>query len=257
MTKFPFIGEVDMSKLVFLPQKATKNGQKIVEICRDATSTTNNKLLFSLCPDPRLPYDCRFRLDSVREDSNEPNPGARRGLVVYIQDEAALAALQKLDEMAIDVAFENRKEWFKNGDKMERNEVRNRYKHLVFYAKEEDKQLSCKFKVKCPPSAVPTKLLRLREDNVIVENGASIDDISLPGAKVAATISIYSMWFMAGGASFGISMQAEDLAIVPGSAKIQNHFATKRELDEISYEQSDKVPKLDPENEVDDDDSPM
>lgn len=209
---YPFIGDVDTEKVSFGPM-TTENNRQFVLLHKDNTSTkTSNKLVFNLCSDPRSPFACRYRLDVVREDQD----GSRRGLAVKIEDEACLKALQTLDEHVIAHAKKNSKEFFKKSN-MTHEEIMARYKPLVSKAQEDDEFYSIKFKVKCKGYA--TTLHLLNGDTTIEENGATIEDISQPGAKVAPILSAYQLWFMAGGATFGVSLQAEKMIVLPGAPK--------------------------------------
>jgi hypothetical protein len=72
--------------------------------------------------------------------------------------------------------------------------------------------------VKTGNSAVPTKLHLKEPDGRIRKNGATIDDLMLPGALIVPVVSTYSVWFM--GSSFGISFQAESIVVVsPGQER--------------------------------------
>lgn len=209
---YPFVGDIDTTKVSFGPMM-TENNRQFVLIHRDNTSTkASNKLVFNLCSDPRSPFACRYRLDVVREDQD----GSRRGLIVKIENDACLAALKTLDEHVIAHAKKNSKEFFKKSN-MTHEEIMARYKPLVSKAQEDDENYSLKFKVKC--KGYPTALHLLNEDKTIEENGATIEDISQPGAKVAPILSAYQLWFMAGGATFGVTIQAEKMVVLPGAPK--------------------------------------
>ena len=224
---YSFIGDIDTTKVVFLPFQQ-KDGRSMVEICKDKSSTTKNKLVFNLCPDVDSKFPTRYRLDSVRDDQD----GSRRGLTVSIGDTSAVKQLTMLDDHLVATAVANSKEWFKKT--LTEIEVRARYKPIVFFAQEDDSVPSCKFKVKC--TKYPTKL-HLSEGDMIYENGGKLEHLN-KGASVAPILSIYSVWFMGGGSSFGISMQAEEMVISAGdeSTPLAN-FNVKRALQVVTTDE--------------------
>ena len=205
---YDFLGDLDMTKVVFLPVKKGNNNQNIVEICKDSSSTVRNKLIFQLCADIDDPCKTKYRLDSVPENSD----GSRRGLTVYVHEEEAKNALAKLDEMVLSAAQENCKEWFGKAS-ISAEELRFRYKPLLVKKEEEDTH-STKFKVKC--GNYPTRLHSIKEDGTIVRNGAHLEDLLLQGGTVVPILSVFSIWFMAN--QFGVSMQAEEMIIKKGSS---------------------------------------
>ena len=220
---YPFVGEIDMSKVHFGPMINDGTKQK-VEIHKDGSSTKpKNKLIFNLCTDPREPLECRYKLDTVREDQD----GSRRGLVVKIQDPECLKALQALDDAVIAHALKNCKELFKKN--LSEDEIRLRYKPLVFKAKDEDEEFSVKFKVKC--KGYPTELHLLHDDNTIEEKAGTLEHLSENGAYACPILSAYGLWFM-GGNSFGITIQAEKMVVKPGAPRATlSEFCSKTPLE--------------------------
>ena len=221
---YPFVGDIDMTKVHFGPFLNIDNKQR-VELHKDNTATKSNKLVFNLCDDPSEPFACRFRLDTVRDDQD----GSRRGLIVKLEDPAVLNALTALDDAVVAAAMRNSKEWFKKT--LTEAEIRLRYTSLVYKPKEEDLVSCTKFKVKC--KMYPTKLHLLRDDGKIVPDGGTLDDISYNGAMVAPILSAYGLWFMGGGSSFGVTIQAEEMVVKPGSAPValSNFCASKRSIE--------------------------
>jgi hypothetical protein len=208
---YPFVAEIDMTKVHFGPM--VNDGKQKVEIHKDNTSTkSSNKLIFNLCRDPREPFGCRFKLDTVREDQD----GSRRGLIVKLEDHNVLAALQALDDHVIAHAMKNCKEFFKKSS-MTEADVRLRYKPLVLKVQEDDDFHCTKFKVKCKGWA--TELHLLHDDMTIETQAGSLDHISQYGACVAPILSAYALWFMGGGTSFGITIQAEKMVVKPGTPR--------------------------------------
>lgn len=220
----PFIGDLAIDKVHF-GRMINDGSKQSVALHRDDTSfKPSNKLVFNLCPDPRKPFACRYKLDTVREDSD----GSRRGLMVRLQDERTLAALKQLDDLAVSTALSNCKEWFKKPT-MSEAEVRLRYKPLVL---EDGGEHYLKFKVKC--KGYVTELHLLREDNTVEENGGTLEHISEYGAFVAPILCCFSVWFMGGGTSFGISAQAEKMVVRPGAPRpALSDFCCEEPLDVV------------------------
>ena len=81
------------------------------EIHRDNTSTNKgNKSVFNLCDEVRSPFECRYKLDTVRDDQDGPC----RGLTVKIPHHHVLSrALRALDDHVIAHALKNSKDFFK------------------------------------------------------------------------------------------------------------------------------------------------
>lgn len=204
---YDFIGDVDIKQVVFGPFTTVDQKQR-VDVFRDATS---KKLLFNLCPNAETLFDSRYRLDTPAEGSD----GSRRGLTVALNDERARQSLQMLDDRIVETAVANSKEWFKK--KLSEVEVRARYKPLVFRANDDDLFACTKFKVKC--AKFPTKLHLTLPDGVRVPEGGSLDDLGQRNVKVAPILSIFGLWFMGGGSTFGVSMQAEEILILRGDTE--------------------------------------
>ena len=85
----------------------------------------------------------------------------------------------------------------------------------------------------------------LQLNGKIIENGASLDDIN-KGSLVAPILSIFNVWFMRGGSSFGISMQAEEMIIKPGSVTPPlSSFTSKRSIECVTLEEMEEGDKED------------
>jgi hypothetical protein len=204
---YEFVGDLDVSKVVFKPLAMDK-GIPRVEIAKDAS--TKSKFFFNLCKKATEPFELRYRLDSVQEGSD----GSRRGLSVKIQDEQVKKVLQELDEAVVAAGVANCKEWFKKSQ-MSEMEVRARHKPLLVFSEDNPDECSLKFKVKC--AQYKTKLHLLQEGNNVVMNGATLDDLNERTTRIAPILSIYSVYFMGGGSQFGISIQAEEMFVLPGA----------------------------------------
>ncbi len=252
---YPFIAEIDVSKVHFSPLLMEGSRQK-VEMYKDNSSTkTSNKLVFNLCADPREPFACRYKLDTVREDQD----GSRRGLIVKLEDPIALAALQALDDHVMAYALKNCKDFFKNQN-MTETDVRQRYRPLVFKAQDQDEFFCTKFKVKCKDW--PTELHLLHDDKTLEHRGGSLEHISQYGASVAPILTAYGLWFMGGGLSFGVTIQAEKMVVKPGAPRpLFSEFCNK----DTPFEFTTRKRMRDDDDEMlntravelDDDDTPM
>ena len=210
----PYVGDMDMSKIVFGPCEI-KDGKTKVEVYRDGTSTANNNKInkLALCKDAMVPMETRFSLDNVREDSGNPY---RRGLGITVTDPNTIRALRALDEVIVKAAIANSKDWFKKKEPLSEDAVRVRYKPLLGPLKEGDETDGVKVKVKCPGVSYPTSLHHRDVDGRHHKNGGRIEHLTR-GAKVVPIVSAsYGLWFMGGGTQFGLSLQAEDMIIIPG-----------------------------------------
>jgi len=204
----PFVGVFSSDDVVFGPFQNDGKKQK-VELFRGKSSTGRMlPLTFNLTSDCKKPFVCRFKLDQVREDQD----GSRRGLMVRIEDEESLKGLTALDDAVVAHALKNSKEIFKKTN-MTEAEVRMRYRPLVMKAREEDEGFSIKFKVKCKKN--PTSLHLLDNDGLIAKDQGTLEQLSQHGVSVAPILNCYSLWFMGGGTSFGITVQAEEMVILP------------------------------------------
>lgn len=207
----PFVADVDMSKVHILPMVQDKDRKK-VDIYRDASSTTNyNRLEFQLCASEEEPLTTRFRLD----DPQDKDP-TRRGLSCIVEDAKVIAALKTLDERIVAYAVANSKELFKRV--LSEEAVRTKYKPLVAHEKDDPElPMLTKFKVKCTGSRVPTRILRLTGPGKVAR--ATEDSIGNRGSKVVPVVSVLGLWFFAGDAQFGATVQAERLIVTPVEAR--------------------------------------
>jgi hypothetical protein len=208
-----YIAEYDASKMHFEKMTLGGSGQKQVLVYRDATSTSaSNRLEFQLCADVAAPLDCKYRLDTVKDDGNP----LRRGQKVKLTDAMTLAALRAIDEKIVATAIERSAEWF--GKTLPAEQVRMRYKPIAEVRRDGDDHHEMKFTVKMPGGAVPTKL-HLWEDGQVVPNAAQPEHLELSGAKVVPIVSAYSLYFLGGGTQFGLSFQAEKMIVTPGGPR--------------------------------------
>lgn len=223
----PFVGTVDFSQLHFGAVDNSNNKTR-VEIFKDGSSTApKNRLnMLNLCKDANAPISTRFALDLVRDDGN-PN---RRGLALWITDEDTLRAFAQLDERIIEEATLRSKEWFKGGKQLTKDQVKGRYKPLVEAASDEDPRMYMKIKIKTGTEKYPTTLHRCDEKtSEVVLHGATVDDLTVGASVVPLVSASYGLWFMMGGATFGLSMQAEEMIVTPGfkdNGDDLSHFAS-------------------------------
>ena len=243
---YPFIGEMNPSEIYFTPI-VMENGKQKVELFRDNSSTKpSNKVVFNLTADITEPFEAKYPLDAIREDSD----GSRRGFTLKVQDAECERKLREFDDTVIATAMKNSKEWFKKSN-MTEDEVRLRYKPILTRAKEEDDYYSIKFKVKC--LKYPTRLHLFNKDGTgVLVNKGTLDDISKPGCKVAPILTAYSVWFM-GGTSFGVTLQAEEMVIEAGDSgpQLSNFINKKRKVEmiEAASEANDVIRLQDEEGE--------
>lgn len=211
-TEVPYIGKMDMSALAFGPVETNANKVR-VDVYRDSSgmSRANRINRVALCRDAKFPMETRFALDSVREDAKDPN---RRGLGITVSDTDTITALRALDERIIQAAMVNQKEWFRKT--LTEEQIRARYKPLLGKLTEADETEGVKVKVKCPGSQVPTALHLRTGDGLHRKNGGRVDHLTR-GAKVVPIVSAsYGLWFMGGATQFGLSLQAEEMIVIPG-----------------------------------------
>lgn len=200
----PHVSHIDFSTIAFGPVEATGMSHK-VQVYRDASSLQNkNKYRMNLCSDARSPITCPWGLDATQENDE------RRGMALWIKDEDTLRALQSLDELLIQKAVENSKEWFKKT--LSEDQVRLRYKKIVDKRREEDEFHTMKVKVKCG-GKVPTAMhLRAHDSEHHEVHTGTPEDIVSRGEVVPIVSASYGLWFTSTG--WGLSLQVEDMIII-------------------------------------------
>lgn len=233
----PFIGDIDLSK-VHCKDIDYDGTKKRVEIFADASSLTGrNKIWVQLCRDEDSALETRYGLDPVKEDQKDKT---RRGLAVRITDPATIAACRAFDEAIIKAATENSEKWFKRV--LTEEQVRCNYKPLLYTPNNDPEGTYCmKFKIKCPGSAVPTRI-----GQVFAQNKSKPCDetrLETMGAKVVPIVSAHSIWFMgAAGRDFGVSFQAEELLIttLPAARGALSNFILKRPIEMVDHSSGDE-----------------
>lgn len=220
----PYINDISTEKLHFGPFVTEKNKQK-VEMFMNATESKNNRIVVNLAQDfmdSASHNVCRFGLDSVTEDQD----GSRRGLRVKLHDEKSIRTLQEVDERVLRHALQNCEKFFKRAN-MTYEDVKSRYQSPLIANM--NGEFDIKFKVKCKGS-VPTELhLRTRDGEVQVHAG-TLEHLT-KGVLVAPVVTIYGLWFMCGGAKFGLTVQAEKMIVTESDPPNPlADFCTKSEL---------------------------
>lgn len=239
----PFVGDVDVTKIVFGPYE-TIGGKQKVSIYRDSSSTQRNNMFHEVnfCADAAFPMATRYPLDEKRKDdkpvTNDTGDakGDRRGLAIKVEDPRAVSALLRLDEKVVEEAIKQSKTWFKR--ELTREQVLARYKP-VLSKKDDDEPYVMKIKVKIG-GVKPTDLHLAMDSGRIRKKAGRPEDLNW-GAHVVPICSFsYGLWFMGGGTSFGVSFQAEDMIVIPGATEGDSlsKFASSIPL-EVSDEEPD------------------
>lgn len=233
--QMPHISEYDVDAITFGPvEYAGKNKDKVkVDMFRDGTSSakTNRFNRFNLCRDASEPMITKYALDTVREDSNNPD---RRGLMIRVSDPVTRKTLEAIDELVIKKAVECSKEWFGKAGKplaqpLSEAVVRDRYQPLIFYKDEGDEEKVIKIKVKTGGDYPTT--MHLDEDGRFRKYGGKAEHLT-QGAGVVPVVSMsYGVWIIPGG-KFGVTMQAEEMMVSPGEgvADDLSHFASSKPI---------------------------
>jgi len=231
----PHISEYDINAITFGPvEYAGKSKDKVkVDMFRDGTSSakTNRFNRFNLCRDASEPMITKYALDTVRDDSSNPD---RRGLMIRVSDPVTCKTLEEIDELVIRKAVECSKEWFGKSGKplaqpLSEAVVRDRYQPLIFLKDEGDGEKVIKIKVKTGGDYPTT--MHLDEDGRFRKYGAKAEHLT-QGASVVPVVSMsYGVWIIPGG-KFGVSMQAEEMMVTPGEggADDLSHFASSKPI---------------------------
>jgi hypothetical protein len=229
------ISEYETHTITFGPvEYAGKNKDKVkVDMFRDGTSSakTNRFNRFNLCRDASEPMITKYALDTVREDSNNPD---RRGLTIRVSDPITRKALEDIDDIVIKKAVECSKEWFGKAGKplmqpLSEAVVRDRYQPLVFFKEEGDDEKVVKIKVKTGGD-YPT-VMHLKENDRYRKNGGKAEHLTQNVGVVPVVSMSYGVWIIPGG-KFGVTMQAEEMMVTPGQGAEDDlsHFASSKPI---------------------------
>ena len=198
----------NFSRLYATPVVKQGMGKKKVDLFMDETSTSSgNKIKFQLCDSDLKPITTKYPLDQVRDDGDP----TRRGQMVIVDDPATVDALLAFDKRMIELAVQHSKDWF--GSVKTEEQVRPCYKSVLTRLTEED-DYSMKFKVKCQGAAYPTKILRMKDAAKGELVPAKENILGAKNAKIVPILSAYGVYFISGGAQFGVSFQAESIIVV-------------------------------------------
>ena len=216
MPSYSHIGEFDMKAVTYGPTKNI-DGKLQVEIFRDGTSTgkQNRFTRVNLCKDEAAPMEPLWDLDGVRDDQANPD---KRGWAIKVTDEATRTALQELNESLVQEAMKRSKEWFK-GKQLDEATIRDRVHPLLNKHAREDGEVDyVKIKIKFGKALYPTKIHIKQPDGSYDKEAGTVEDLTR-GALVVPVVSWsspMSVWFMAGGSKFGLSLLAEELFVTRG-----------------------------------------
>lgn len=246
-----FAGNVDFSTLEFgkLETDPMTKRQYV------PVTLAGRKPRFSLCKDDSDMLVTPFALDIPQEAGKD----ARRTQTALAHSTDLQDAMRAIDEAVVKMAMSESKNWFKAV--LSEEVIRSRYKSCMQTKDGQDSPL-IRFKVKCPPSKYPTdiycQLSGETQDGKMQYRRSDHNALCKKGASVYPTVSMVEVWFMSGGSSFGISMQAEELLMVEGeSHNPLKRFKTKHPselLPEASSHRQDDLcispPTRDPHDDV-------
>lgn len=229
----PLCSEIDLGKCKFTPMYKADDRQRV-----DITLQTGRKVLFQLC-DVHEPCKCKYPLDRVQEDAADKT---RRGQALILTDPNVVDNFRALDERIIELAMEHQKDWFKAKTPLSEDTIRDRYRSILRKYNEEDEHYYIKFKVKVDGSRVPTKLHKVNADGKVAENRGRVEDLERHECTMAPILSAFGLYFTGGGASFGISFQAEEIVYTSPSKQPLSNFSSKRpiEVTDVSDEIGDE-----------------
>ncbi len=233
-----FIGDLDMSKIRFSAMYM-KEGRQHVDVYPE--DSRSSKLEFNLCRDCQEPFPARYGLDPVRDDQPDKS---KRGQLIQIVDPKVAEAFEALDETIIAAAVANSQEWFRSKTPLSEEMIRGRYTKIL---KQEEDIPTMRFRVKLSTAKVPTRLICMPEPGMFRQAPGREEELEHRGARLAPILSSgVGLWFMAGGAKFGISFQAEKMVYVPGAPPTAlSGFLTKR-----PYEMCDEEPESLPKKQI-------
>lgn len=195
--------------------KEKKKKQFRIPVYKNASSEEPRNQFNEVKFDPKFYLEAPYGLDEVQEGSSAD----RRGMVLKVEDEDTLEALRALDRLVLKTAVERSEEWFKSASPLPYAVVKDRYKPLLKEPTEKYNFYSIKVKVKCG-GQVPTKMHSQERMYTKKVAEGSTDDITR-GAHIVPIVSwAYGVYFA--GASFGLSVQVEQMLIVPAVAKVQS-----------------------------------
>ena len=217
ISSYAHICDFDMKAVTYGPTKNI-DGKVQVEIFRDCTSTAkqNRFTRVNLCKDAADPMVPLWDLDGLRDDQANPD---KRGWAIKVTDEGTRAALEGLNESLVQEAMKRSKEWFK-GKQLDEATIRDRVHPLLNKHAREDGEVDyVKIKIKCGKALYPTKIHIKQPDGSYDKNAGTVEDLTRDAlvVPVLSWSSPMSVWFMAGGSKFGLSLLAEELFVTRGA----------------------------------------
>jgi hypothetical protein len=196
----------DPKTIHFRQPSFNNKGQRIVEMSLDPVSLKwNDRLRMQICNDLNMCV-AMYNLSTPKEGQGD---GSRRDWKLIMHHSEAVDSLKNLEKHIINVAFENRKEWFPRKD-LTFEQIEEKFAGL-FKEKEGESSNSVQVKVKCPGSNSVTEI-KLLEDGKMTPG--TIDDLTR-NSEVIPIVSISNVWFMMEGAKFGVTLAAEKLLVKP------------------------------------------
>ena len=204
--KTPFAADLDWSTLEFgKVETDPTTKRKTIDV-----TLRGRKPLFSLCRDEDGMLPARYALDV-----GDPGKEARRGQCVWLEDEALQTSLKALEEVVLRQAVEHSTVWFQTKEPLSEEVVRSRFNS--FFRSSVDGRQSIKFKVKCPPSKVPTDIFLVEEKKTSWTRGTH-SALEKPNGRIWPELTLVNVWFMSGG-NFGLTLQAEKMLVIEGAAR--------------------------------------
>jgi len=197
-------------------------GQKNVDLSFDKSSTSySNRITFQIGKETK-PFVSKWALSVPREGED----GKRRSWEMNLDDEEAVKVLEDLDNLIIENAILNSREWFKKT--LNKDQIEARYKRLVKDPKNEGDKKTCFVKLNCPPSDRPTPIMKIVGEKKLSKG--CIEDLTA-NAEVIAIVRIPSIWFMSD--SFGATISVEKLIVKSVPKKSFDEFFSLSEKYEI------------------------
>lgn len=216
-SEYPHVAAFDMRDACYGPTKNV-DGSIQVELFKDGSNQLKSNMFnrINLCHDATNPMRPLWDVDAVRDDQSNVN---KRGWAIIVEDSRTLKALEDLDETLVQAAIKRSKEWFK-GKQLDESTIRDRHHPLVQTHEKDGAMFKyVKIKIKCGAAKYPTKVHLQQSPGGYQKAKGCVDDLTR-NDMVVPVVSLNhpnTVWFMAGGSKFGISLQAEELFVTQGS----------------------------------------
>jgi len=208
--------------LYFHTPTFNNKGQKNVDLSFDKTSTSySNRISFQIGTETK-PIISKWGLSIPREGED----GKRRSWELNLDDEETLKVLESLDQLILETAESNSREWFKKT--LNKDQIEARYKRIVKDPKNEGDKKTCFVKLNCPPSDRPTPIMKIVGEKKLAKG--CIEDLTA-NAEIITIVRIPSVWFMSD--SFGATISVEKLIVKSVPKKSFDEFFSLSEKYEI------------------------